>query len=228
MLMTEGPNLGDTISDYGQDTFLSVGMPGALNFRGLIAVRNKKKNEFVYGNGTDICQFDIETDTPKKKGYCGNLWEKFSYLGMSHAVIPKYLNKDRESLIASGAPRDELTGVVRFFTITYEVQFGGPVTRRLNNLVLKGPSAGSYFGFSMASCDLNGDKMPDLIVGAPYLSRKHEPNSGAIYVYLNSKKGFSDQIVFNFTGQARSLFGHAITCLGDIDKDGFMGKLKLV
>lgn len=223
LLMTEGSNLGDSTSDSSQDTFMSFGMPSALNFRGLVGVINKKKTEFIYGNGSDLCQFDIETDMPKKKGYCGNLWDKSSYLGMSHTLIQRYLNKEKESLIAAGAPRDDLFGVVRFFTITYDAQFGGPVTRRLPQ-VLKGVQQGSYFGFSIASCDVNGDKMPDLIVGAPYFSRKHEPNSGAIYVYLNNKlKGFTDLYVFNFTGQIRSLFGHSISCVGDIDKDGFMG-----
>jgi len=185
MLMTEGPSLGDSATD--QDTYLSFGMPSALNFRGLVGVRNKKRTDFLYGNGSDPCQFDIETDMPKKKGYCGKLWEKSSYLGMSHAIIQRYMNRDRESLVAAGSPRDDLYGLVRFFTITYDAQFGGAVTRRLNQ-VLTGPSAGSYFGFSIVSCDVNGDKMPDLIVGAPYYSRKHEPNSGAIYVYLNSKE----------------------------------------
>ena len=37
-------------------------------------------------------------------------------------------------------------------------------------------------------------------------------------------KGFTDSYVLNFTGTVRSLFGHSITCLGDIDKDGYNGK----
>lgn len=185
MLMTEGPSLGDSATD--QDTYLSFGMPSALNFRGLVGVRNKKRTDFLYGNGSDLCQFDIETDLPKKKGHCGQLWDKSSYLGMSHAIIQRYMNREKESLVAAGAPRDDLFGLVRFFTITYDAQFGGPVTRRLTQ-VLRGPSAGSYFGFSIVSCDVNGDKLADLIVSAPYFSRKYEPNLGAIYVYLNSKE----------------------------------------
>ncbi len=86
--MTEGPNLGDLYPASSADTFISYGMPSALNFRGLVGVRNKKKTEFIYGNGTDICRFNPLTDSPgyRGKGYCGNLWEKFSYLGKEKKI----------------------------------------------------------------------------------------------------------------------------------------------
>lgn len=37
------------------------------------------------------------------------------------------------------------------------------------------------------------------------------------------KKGFTNSFALNLTGTIRSLFGHAIASLGDIDKDGFNG-----
>lgn len=222
MVMTKGPQLGDSYEE-GDDSFISFGMPSALNFRGLVGLRNSRRSEFVYGNGSRLCRFNPLTDTPgyRGQGYCGDLWEKYSYLGMSHVVINNYRGKFQENVIAAGAPRDNLNGVIRFFTNTYDLQFGGAVTRQLD-IVLKGPSKGSYFGFSMAACDINGDKLQDLIVSAPYYSPNiYEPNSGAIYVYLNHEsKGFSDLVVFNHTGRSRSLFGHSVACIGDIDKDG--------
>lgn len=120
-------------------------------------------------------------------GYCPHLWDKYSYLGMSHALIRRYMqiSNSKSYLVASGAPRESLYGVVRFFNIMFDVSFG-QVTKHLE-LVLRGPHKGAYFGFSMAAVDLNGDKHEDLIVGAPYFSRKYEPNVGAVYIYQNFK-----------------------------------------
>ena len=89
MQMTEGPNVGDLYPSSSSDTFISYGMPSALNFRGLVGVRNKKKTEFVYGNGTDMCRFNPLNDMPgfKGKGYCGNIWEKYSYLGEDSVIF---------------------------------------------------------------------------------------------------------------------------------------------
>ena len=128
-------------------------------------------------------------------GYCPNLWDKHSYLGMSHAIIRRYLPiaNSKSYVIASGAPRESLFGVVRFFSIMFDVSFG-QVTKLLD-VVLRGPQKGAYFGFSMAALDLNGDKHEDLIVGAPYYSRKFEPNVGAVYIYQNHKNKV--RLIFN-------------------------------
>jgi hypothetical protein len=139
---------------------------------------------------------------------------------MSHVLIRRYLNNPKLNLVVSGAPREQMYGIARFMTIMFDVSFG-QVTKLLS-LTLKGPHKGSYFGSSMTSCDLNGDKTDDLIISAPYYSKKNEPNVGAIYIYMNDRlKGFGNSYVLNFTGSVRSLFGHSIACLGDIDKDGY-------
>ena len=112
--------------------------------------------------------------------------------------------------------------MVRLFTNTYDPQFGGAVTRQLKT-VLTSRVGGAYFGFSVVACDVNGDGWQDLIVGAPFYSPgKYEVNAGAVFVYLNHEtRGFSDEYVLNATGRVRSLFGHSIACIGDIDRDGF-------
>lgn len=170
-----------------QDLYITYGMPSALNFRGMVGVKAIGKNsitEYVYKNRS-YCKFDIENDKPQPDGYCPSLWNKSSYMGMSHALIRRYLNNNKVYLVAAGAPRENLYGVVRFFTIMFDVSFG-QVTKRID-LILTGSHKGSYFGFSMCAVDLNGDKNDDLIVGAPYYSRKYEPNVGAIYIYQNFK-----------------------------------------
>ena len=92
VLMSSGPSLGDRY-DAREDTFLSYGMPSALNFRGLVGVRNLKGNEFVYGNGSKLCRFNPITDEAgyRGQGYCANLWDKYSYLGMAHAYVSRYV-----------------------------------------------------------------------------------------------------------------------------------------
>jgi hypothetical protein len=171
-----------------QDTYMSFGMPGALNFRGLVGVKTVGKSslptEYIYRNKS-LCKFDIENDRPMSDGYCPNLWEKYSYTGMSHVIIRRYLNNPKLSLVVSGAPREQLYGMARFMTIMFDVSFG-QVTKLLN-LTIKGTHRGSYFGFAMAACDLNGDRADDLIIGAPFYSKKQEPNIGAVYVYMNHK-----------------------------------------
>lgn len=175
-----------------QDTYMSYGMPGALNFRGLVGVKtvagsksNMHNFEYVYKNKS-LCKFDIENDRPMSDGYCPSLWDKYSYTGMSHVLIRRYLNNPKLSLVVSGAPREQLYGMARLMTIMFDVSFG-QVTKLLN-LTLRGEHKGSYFGFSMAGCDINGDRADDLIIGAPYYSRKQEPNVGAVYIYLNHRQ----------------------------------------
>ena len=178
------------LGSINQETYLSYGMPGALNFRGLVGVKALSRttnDEYLYKNRSHLCKFDIENDKPMPPGYCPNLWEKFSYTGMSHVLITRYTNRDKLSLIVAGAPRENLYGVVRFFTIMFDVSFG-QVTKLLSTTLSGGKHVGSYFGFSKVACDLNGDKIDDLIVGAPYYSEKQEPNLGAVYVYLNHKE----------------------------------------
>lgn len=68
-----------------QDTYLTFGMPGALNFRGLVGVKTVSKSaslstEYLYKNKS-LCKFDIENDRPMNEGFCPNLWEKYSYTG---------------------------------------------------------------------------------------------------------------------------------------------------
>ena len=46
---------------------------------------------------------------------------------------------------------------------------------------------GEYYGFSLATADLNGDGYDELIVGAPMYSIRGVPETGRIYIYLNTQ-----------------------------------------
>ena len=85
----------------------------------------------------------------------------------------------------------------------------------------------SSFGYVIAAVDINGDKFDDLIVGAPFYFE--DGLGGAVYVFMNeggprfiSPTTKRQKLVGN---QEESRFGFAITGMGDIDHDGFNGKL---
>jgi len=46
---------------------------------------------------------------------------------------------------------------------------------------------GEYFGSSLLALDIDGDKLDDLIIGAPSYSDEQNLEIGRIYVYMNSK-----------------------------------------
>ncbi|MEZ4654911.1 MAG: integrin alpha [Candidatus Eisenbacteria bacterium] len=82
------------------------------------------------------------------------------------------------------------------------------------------PVVGAQVGFSMTSCDVNGDGIDDLIAGAPFYSNG-EVNEGAVYVFLVSANGtfVLDKVLE--LNRANSYFGASVAGLADVDGDGY-------
>uniref|UniRef100_A0A674BI31 Integrin, alpha 5 (fibronectin receptor, alpha polypeptide) n=1 Tax=Salmo trutta TaxID=8032 RepID=A0A674BI31_SALTR len=84
---------------------------------------------------------------------------------------------------------------------------------------------GSYFGYAVATADINNDGMADLLVGAPmYMTRGSDSRLeevGRMYVYL--QRGPLDlEPTLNLTGtQVFGRFGSTIAALGDLNQDGY-------
>lgn len=115
---------------------------------------------------------------------------------------------------AAGAPRSKDHGQVYIFTK------GETITSNAINqsIVLDGELIASGFGYELATADVNGDDLPDLLVGAPFYFS--DVAGGAVYVYINANYNLPLQASERLTGQPESQFGLAIANMGDINKDG--------
>lgn len=134
-----------------------------------------------------------------------------SYMGYSIAV-GDFAGQGIQG-VAVGVPRGaSLKGLVVLYT--WELQ---------NIKNISGSQIGAYFGYSIASGDVDGDGFDDVIVGAPMFSRSKSDGfeHGRIYViYQDKDRSFTRSHAR--TGEiSRGRFGLAVTSLGDINFDGF-------
>jgi hypothetical protein len=130
-----------------------------------------------------------------------------------------------------GAPRaGDYRGQIHLFT--YSITGSVPNAPLLSepSTTITGNKFGSYYGFSVAGVDFNGDGFQDVLVGAPlYFTTASIPEAGAVYIYenqVNQNVGSleSGQVIIlepPNTGVPYGRFGHAIEPLGDLNADGF-------
>ncbi|XP_032514077.2 integrin alpha-PS2 isoform X2 [Danaus plexippus] len=134
-----------------------------------------------------------------------------SYMGYS-VTVGDFAGQGIQG-VAVGVPRgSELRGLVVLYT--WELQI-------IKNI--SGSQIGAYFGYSMASGDIDGDGADDIIVGAPMFTKTKSDGyeHGRIYViYQGSDRSFQKNHAR--TGEvSKGRFGLAVTSLGDINYDGF-------
>ncbi|KAG5326302.1 ITA1 protein, partial [Pseudoatta argentina] len=179
-----------------------IGTPGPHTWRGTLYLFTIS-DEFLTRDNT-VYNAPMQDFSPVNK---------YSYLGMSVAV-GNFFGKDLA--YAAGAPRSNGTGQVVLFT---RRDFKPDMDVAL---VLDGEQFASSYGYEITSADINGDKVTDLIVAAPFYFNKAE--GGAVYIYttLDLCRTVNDKCSpVKLVGHEESRFGFALTNLGDLNKDGY-------
>ncbi|XP_043072004.1 integrin alpha-PS2 [Drosophila grimshawi] len=139
-----------------------------------------------------------------------------SYLGYS--MTTGDFDADRTEDVAIGMPRGaNLLGKI--------------VVNRWNmaNIFnITGRQIGEYFGYALASSDVDGDGLDDLIIGAPMYT---EPGNvegkydvGRVYVLIQGGPSVSDHWMVEHIRDGfhtKGRFGLALTTLGDVNGDGY-------
>jgi len=88
--------------------------------------------------------------------------------------------------------------------------------------VLKGAARWDNFGTSVAGAgDVNGDRIPDIVVGADENDQPGKINAGGAYVYHGSKRGFGDLVDAYIYGDKGGDYLGTSVGGGDVNNDGF-------
>lgn len=163
--------------------------------------------------------YSYSLNNPKDKVYStkeSSSKEDDSYLGYSS--VSGDFTGDGQQGVAVGMPRGgNLLGKVLVYSWN------------LTNIKnITGEQIGAYFGYSITSLDVDGDKLDDLIIGAPIYT---EPNNegkyenGRVYIVYqtsvaNNRDKFS-QIETREGLTSKGRFGLSVAALGDVNRDGF-------
>jgi len=99
----------------------------------------------------------------------------------------------------------------------------GPYTVDDANFTLTSSDTGSQAGFAVATPDLDGDGIADIVLGVPSADTTVASGTGAVYIHFGATSfadaGVEDGVELAGT-QAADILGYALVSPGDVDGDG--------
>lgn len=161
---------------------------------------------------------NLRTDLANSTSAVNPHSEDDSYLGYSLAL-------GRFSSGSTSAPEgaDVAIGIPRGADLAGKVMLVDKEMRTVRNIT--GEQVGAYFGYSLATVDLNGDGLDDLAIGAPlYYNATHKGSAyldqGRVYIaYQNFRHEFQVSTRLDGT-KNRGRFGTSLANCGDLNRDG--------